>query len=82
MGAQALLEAPHTAPMLMTLTVKPSMPSMRMALQPCSPRLRRPHMAGQVGVRMGVVVALGRLWAPPLPTPMPLLLRLSLHAHR
>ena len=59
-----------------------SVHSMRMVLQLCNRRPHHPHTAGQLEVRMGGAVGLGRPWAPPLPTPMPLLLHLPLHAHR
>ena len=83
---QDQLEEPHMALMDMTYMVTRSMDSMysmRMVHQLCNPRPHHRRMAGQLGVHMGGLVGLGQPQAPPLPpTPMPLLLHLSLHAHR
>ena len=87
MADQARLEEPHMVLTGMTHTAKHSMDSMdsmhsmRMVLQLYNPRPPHPHMADQLGVPMEELVGLGRPWAAPLPTPMPLLLHLSLHAH-
>ena len=85
MEDQARLQEPRMALTDMTHTAKRSMDSMHsmhMVLQLCNPRLRHPRMAGQLGVHTGGRVGLGQPWAPPLPTPTPVLLHLSLHAHR